>query len=215
MTTHTQFARTAEGWTTYDQRRYSPKYDYVSKKPVRRGKLLPKDKTPGGWPGPNVLTQPLDEEIYRHESFGRAWHRFFPGVPRNVAETHRYPAPLSDPFWEAYAEPVEDFFEAAVQLRKALALLKDATEAGSQDLGRIRRGMDILHALTRTVRPTLLPSDGVLRQEWLSTSLLGTLAMMALLDLTEQRRILTCETCGGVFVTKAPGTLLALARRGP
>ena len=84
-----------------------------------------------------------------------------------------------------------------------LVVGKDATEAGSQDLGRIRRGMDILHALTRTVRPTLLPSDGVLRQEWLSTSLLGTLAMMALLDLTEQRRILTCETCGGVFVTKA------------
>ncbi len=36
-------------------------------------------------------------------------------------ETHRYPSPLSDAFWRAYAEPVEDFFKAAVQLRKALA----------------------------------------------------------------------------------------------
>ncbi len=89
------------------------------------------------------------------------------------------------------------------QLRKAPALLDDAADAGSQDLVRVRSGMDILHALTRTIRPTLLPIDGVLRQEWLSTSLLGSLAMMALLDLTEQRRILTCETCGGVFVTKA------------
>ncbi len=63
--------------------------------------------------------------------------------------------------------------------------------------------MDILHALTRTVRPTLVSSDGVLRQEWLSTSLLGTLAMMVLLDLTENRRILTCETCGEIYPTKA------------
>jgi hypothetical protein len=161
------------------------------------------DKTPGDWSRPGVLTQLLDKEIYRHEGFGPAWHRFFPDVPSNAVETHRYPPPLSDAFWRAYAEPVEDVVKAAVQLRKALALLKDATEAGSQDLGRIRRGMDILHALTRTVRPTLVPSDGVLRQEWLSTSLLGTLAMMALLDLTEQRRIRTCATCGEVFVTKA------------
>ena len=83
------------------------------------------------------------------------------------------------------------------------AALDGAADVGSQAVGRVRKGMDILHALTRTIRPTLLPSDGVLRQEWLSTSLLGTLAMMVLLDLTERRRILTCEKCGGVFVTKA------------
>ncbi len=118
-------------------------------------------------------------------------------------ETHRYPSPLSDAFWRAYAEPVEDFVKAAVQLCNALNLLDGAADVGSQALGRVRKGMDILHALTRTIRPTLLPSDGVLRQEWLSTSLLGTLAMMVLLDLTERRRILTCEKCGGVFVTKA------------
>ena len=78
-------------------------------------------------------------------------------------------------FWGAYAEPVEDFVKAAVQLRKAPALLDDAADAGSQDLVRVRSGMDILHALTRTIGPTLLPIDGVL---------------MALLS-------------GGVFVTKA------------
>ena len=64
--------------------------------------------------------------------------------------------------------------------------------------------MDAFQSLVRTVRPAILPTpEGSLRQEWLSTSLLGSFAMMALLDLTESRRVLSCKMCGKQFVTTA------------
>ena len=124
-----------------------------------------------------------------------------------MSPTYRYPRPLTPEFWRAYAEPVEEFVLAATQLADAIERLgtaKPLNDATDGDRQTLRDGMDKLQSLVRTVTPAVVPTpEGSLRQEWISTSLLGSFAMMALLDLTESRRVVACESCGGLFVTKA------------
>jgi hypothetical protein len=114
---------------------------------------------------------------------------------------------LSEEFWLSYAEPVEDFIEAASLLLSAvtaLGTINPHAETDENDLEKIDWGMGVLHSLVRTVGPAVIPKpEGSLRQEWVSTSLLGAFAMMGLLDLTESRRILGCENCGTVFVSRS------------
>lgn len=201
--TQIQYSRTGEDWTTYAQPRYGQRYGHFINKPERRGTPVPEKQIPDDWPKPAAVTQRLEGEACCHEGLAAAWSRFFPGVPSKDAKTYRYPAPLSKTFWSCYAEPVEDFVAAVAKLGKAVTLIESSRDTNDTTSARIREGVDNLHALTRTIRSTVSPEHGKFRQEWVSTSLLGGLAMMALLDLTEQHRILSCQTCGAFVVTKA------------
>ena len=205
--TQLQHSRTNEGWVTFDRMVHDARLGSVRNQPKRRGELIPPDDAPRGWPQPGALIQPLGMSVYREERFSKTWSRFFPDVSVEQTETHKYPRPLTKEFWRCYAEPAEDFVEAARLLLNAinnLGTAKSLADAADSDPEKIRTGMDDLHSLVRTVSPAIVPMpDGALRQEWISTSLLGSLAMMALLDLTEGRRILTCESCGKLFVTTA------------
>ncbi len=205
--TQLQHGRTNEGWVTFDRMVHGARPGSVRDQPERRGELIPPDDAPRGWPQPGVMIQPLGMSVYRDERFSKTWSRFFPGVSAGETESHAYPRPLTEEFWRCYVEPVEDFVEAATSLLAAinnLGTAKSVVDAADSDLEMIRTGIDHLHSLVRTVSPAIVPMpDGALRQEWISTSLLGSLAMMALLDLTESRRVLTCESCGKLFVTTA------------
>ena len=205
--TQLQHGRTNEGWVTFDRVVHGARLGSVRDQLERRGELIPPDDAPGGWPQPGVMIQPLGMSVYREERFKKTWSRFFPDVSAEETETHAYPRPLTEEFWRCYAEPVEDFVKAATSLLNAinnLGTAKSAADAVDSDLENIRTGMDDLHSLVRTVSPAIVPAlDGALHQGWISTSLLGSLAMMALLDLTESRRVLTCKSCGKLFVTTA------------
>ncbi len=147
------------------------------------------------WLRPGALVQHLRTTKWLHEQMGETWARFFPSVPQEAVETFRYPRPLSKPFWESYAEPVEEFAKAAIMLRDALDGL-DHDDPHSADL---------LNALVFRATPAIAPEPGGgWRQCWVGGSLLGSLAMMALVDLAEQRRLLRCAVCQTPFVTTSP-----------
>ena len=155
-----------------------------------------------------AMFRPLHKQLYQHKPLSQTWGHFFPDGSGDVAESYPYPAPLTEEFWLTYAEPVYEFVEAARLLLNTMKLFeaykKDAGTKSDENAVRLRLALDQFHALIETVSPTISQQlEGAPRQEWLATSLLGALAMMALLDLTESRRLLTCHTCGKVFVTKA------------
>ena len=122
-------------------------------------------------------------------------------------DTYSYPVPESDQFWAEYCEPVGWLLGAASQLREALLQLNPDTELAETPesfLYRIDAGMRSLHNLLSPVQPSItVDSSGQYRQTWRATSLLASFSLMAMLDLTEHRRVLTCRTCGRVYVSAA------------
>ena len=144
---------------------------------------------------------------WKAEPLSVTWARFFPIVPAAEQETYPYPLPGTEAFWRIYEEPVEDFVAAATLFLTAVKFLGEfgVSGDGSQgDNGEIRGRLEILNRLLAPVGPAVgFAEDGAFRQEWRASTLLATYAMMALLDITEQRRPLVCTICGRLFVTKA------------
>jgi hypothetical protein len=137
-----------------------------------------------------------------------AWGPFFPDVPAAERTTHEYPVPESDAFWASYAEPVGWFLGAASHLRDAVLDLSADPALGNESatdfVYRLDTAARLLHGLLSPVQPSLtVGPDGEFRQTWRTRSLLSSFALMALLDLTERRRVLTCRICGRVFVSAA------------
>lgn len=65
-------------------------------------------------------------------------------------------------------------------------------------------GLKLLNNLVSSSSMVLVTDrEGSYRQEWRAGSLLGCFAMMALQDLTQQRKVLSCEKCNRLFVTEA------------
>ncbi|MEQ9639615.1 MAG: hypothetical protein RIM84_06270 [Alphaproteobacteria bacterium] len=202
------YSRTGEGWDTLAQPRHSLRPGRLRNTVEDRGRLLTREEFRKGWKEPGVIHQQVGAPAIRQNSFASSWRRYFPAVPQREAESYRYPAPLSNGFWDAYGEPVRDFVRVARRLREAVAYLEtppsDVGKEVAPDPARVQHGTDVLQALTRTISPTLYPDgEGHYRQEWLATSLVGALALMFLLDLTEQRQIWTCKACGKLFLSKA------------
>lgn len=158
---------------------------------------------------PSVLLQDLETGEWVQESIGATWAKFFPGVPPTKRETYLYPAPLSDEFCVMYAEPVEEFLKGALALREAvssLAHLKPWEAASALDRLRMTEARDLLNRLVAPVSSTLmLRRDGTVQQRWVAPSLLASLAMMVFQDVSEQRKVLSCEnvTCRRLFVATA------------
>src|SRR5205823_10509479 len=51
------------------------------------------------------------------EPLSYTWGGFFPSVPEPEREGYAYPLPLSDEFWQLYAEPIDLFISAARSFR--------------------------------------------------------------------------------------------------
>ena len=139
------------------------------------------------------------------ESFQQTWSRFFPSIPKKQVETYLYPLPLSPPFWEIYSESVTDFFMGVHVLRDALiSLNKSPIQFDPQHPTPLPPGFRLLNTLVSSSSMVLGTNpDGSYRQEWRAASLLGCFAMMALQDLTQQRKVMSCERCNRLFVTEA------------
>ena len=139
------------------------------------------------------------------ESLQQTWSRFFPSIPKKQVETYLYPPPLSPPFWEIYSESVSDFLMGIYALSDALRWLnKSPIPSDPLKSTPDPVGFRLLNNLVSSSSIVLVTDrDGSYRQEWRAASLLGCFAMMALQDLTQQRKVLACERCNRLFVTEA------------
>jgi hypothetical protein len=141
------------------------------------------------------------------EPLTQTWARYFPDVPVAKKATYAYPAPYSERFWRIYAEPIEDFVLAAHRLREAIEAATRAL-AGNGDLARepgLSVGPQLLNAIVAPAGLELIPTDDGYEQRVVSPSLLGSMALMAQLDLAGQRRMIRCrnDKCRQLFVTNS------------
>jgi hypothetical protein len=134
------------------------------------------------------------------EPLEKTWARFFPTIPRDRHQHYALQLPGSEGFWKCYAEPVEDFVEAAVLFRDAVGAVR------SRDKDQRAVGVDRLDALLSTIAPSVAsmgPKEAAVRYS--APSLLATFAMMTTLDLAAGRRPLHCSVCGALFLSNAWG----------
>ena len=178
----------------------------MAEAPEQQGQLVPSDIVPREWPRPHVVLHGLDKAECEEQPLSKTWAKFFPDVPQDQRETYLYPVPRSEEFWRLYAEPVDAFFEAANVLQQAvegLSYAKPVAAASEDDDRRLLLGMKRLHVLAAPASPVIIPQDdGSFEQRWIAPSLLASLAMMVLQDLTGNRA-LTCEVCGAPFLSSA------------
>ena len=186
--------------------------------PAQAGSQLQYDRIGFGWVAsarearnpvrpiqePKAIVQPLRGVGLSIEPLCETWMRFFPGVPVAERDTFAYPEPLTDLFWRTYAEPLEDFLSGAHALREVL------TAIGLQRSPRLRA----FHALStggpQIVINALVAPAGLgarprkterVGLNWVGNSLLASLTMMLLEDLSKGRA-LQCP-CGQLFVSQA------------
>jgi hypothetical protein len=193
-----RYVRSPTGWTA--SMRSTLRVGRVHKTP---------DKVLQSQGKPRALLHDLHGDNWTEELLSKTWAHFFPDVPGDQRDVYNYPVPLSREFWEQYAEPVEEFAQAAATFAEALAPLAGppiwlSHNISSEQRERLRDGQKRLNALLLPVYTILtVDSDGVPRERWQSHSLLATCALMARQDLLERRRIINCRSCGRVFVTNA------------
>jgi len=153
------------------------------------------------WNQPRVILQELWGKGLTEESLGKTWSRFFPTVSE-AAGAYPWPVPLSAEFWRLYAEPFEEFLWAMISFKSMLLDLAGTGQAS--ELAGGKEGRDQMHALLASVSPVLeRGKQGGWKQQWASMSLLGSFAMMALLDLTEGWRVRECPVDRRTFVADA------------
>ncbi len=169
------------------------------------GRVVPLELRDKSWPSPGVLIDVKGR--LQNQSLSIAWHPYFPDVPSHESESHPYPLPGTQRFFESYAEPLDAFLTTAADLRRALLLLgelaprEEVSPSARQHVG---MGQRLLDALASPISPSIWPQeDGTFRLAWPTPSLIGAYAFMAMRDLEGQQRLLVCGVCSRPFVTKA------------
>lgn len=203
-----RFVRTNSGWArelTYFQ---SKGLEYSLGRPDLKGTLVSDSFAPDAWARMGAVLQRLDSTEVLQESIRETWAKFFPGAPSAEAETYGYPCPLSDDFWRSYAEPYDSFTDALQCLSEALwCLQQHRPQMTGTERQQVLRGSALFEALLAPVSPSLAVSADAISQEWVCNSLLSAFAMMALQDLTENRRVARCESCRRLFISQHPAAL--------
>ncbi|HUS98511.1 MAG TPA: hypothetical protein VMX97_17430, partial [Hyphomicrobiaceae bacterium] len=156
-----EYIRTNLGWDTAERETGGWKIRDRQDEPPKEGDIIDPDDKPHDWPRPGVIAQPLGSASCKREPLSGTWAQFFPDIPKEKSEVLPYPAPLSDEFWHQYAEPVDDFVEAAGLLLHAansLSASKIPVEDEEENLQRTWAGMEFLNNLVRTVSLTVRPT---------------------------------------------------------
>jgi hypothetical protein len=196
------FYRSNVGWNA-DTTQFLPAERPVS--PSRGSEVLDR-LLPRGCPRPGVVLQALGDSRIVQEALTDSWATYFPEMPKWSS----YPPLLSDEFWSVYGEPIHEFWRAAVMLSRSVRILSKARDRDVRDMSvadqsEFGRAYREFNALLTAVSPAVLaPAPCKLKQSWTSRSLVGSLAMMVLLDLTAGY-IFRCqnEICEKTFVTTA------------
>jgi hypothetical protein len=159
---------------------------------------------------PRAVLQPLRGTGAAAESLSVTWSRFFPDVPQDQRETFSYPEPLTKEFWTQYAEPLADFLSgthALRELHQAIRLFQ-AQSAVVRRLGKLQAALAggpelMCEGLVAGVSIALQWSRSrQVHLKWVAGSLLASLTMMMLQDLSSGRA-LQCPGCGRPFVSGA------------
>jgi hypothetical protein len=165
-------------------------------KEAKEGDLIPLGPQ---FPDPNSIAGVTDATGRRYAvetiPLAENWALFF-DVPEDERATYFYPQPLTAEFWRLYREPLEGIVDAARTLK--LALLESGTP--QHQAGAARR----LNFLLDSVTPEIRPARGRFVQRFASSSLLGTLALMAVQDLSDDAKLQECPGCKKLFVATRP-----------
>ena len=137
------------------------------------------------------------------------WTRFFGSLP--LEET--IAGLSSEEGWRSYGEPLEDFVAVAGAISLALRQVALIRESGAPTKAALTEFQywcyDESVRLVATVASVAVPAPYIddhlsPRPRWSSRSLLGSLAMMTLLDLYGGYAVIVCKNCGTVFLSRAP-----------
>ena len=174
------------------------------------GPLTSDHPLPAEWPPPHVLSRHITGQVWQHVSLEEGWFKFFPDLRDHTKPT---PAPLSDTFWKAYAEPLDLFLGGAALLKQAMEASQIRRSVKGEDReDRLKQsirafpGEDALRGLVNAVAPSFVRErqrpnrrEGIL----LAPSLLGMFAAMLLDDLTIGKNIRRCAACPNLFASGA------------
>jgi len=205
--TQTAYLRCGPFWT--EQKRLAFSSTSESRRRHARGDLVSADAVPNGFEAPHAIMFSTRAGQPARKTLGEGWGRFFPDLKfesLEEAETYEYPWPNTQKFWRSYAEPALDFLRAARDLAAVLRMFRPLPEKNRLDHRTLSRLVARLNRHAATTSPAVFVDErGQLGQGWVSSSLLGNLAVMAQLDLTQGRALRSCETCGAAFTSQHDG----------
>jgi hypothetical protein len=168
----------------------------------REGTVVDEVDLPATTPRPGVIWTDLNEL----SPSVQALDKLLPFFGDSAANCFECPMPLTPDFWEAYGEPVEQFFNAVVALGHAVATIarlgKNPRELQDDDPTYLIRATELLTSLAAPVSVSVSVSGSKLVQRWAGPSLLSSLAHMAVQDLTAGL-VRSCPNCNRIFVTNA------------
>ncbi len=101
------------GWQAGFEVWWQTKTPQLDNAPKHEGELVPRNLLPEYWGSPSVLCRAIGDAGWTTLPIEHAWGRFFPDIVDKDRRDHFYPPPLSDVFWEHYAEPLSAFLETA------------------------------------------------------------------------------------------------------
>ena len=202
------YAWGATGWEPKEELLYHP-HDSVLKGitgqdgALVQGELLPDDAGP-----PHALSRVFGEGTWDLRPLGEAWGPYFPDIPEDEQENYPYPEPLSEEFWSVYAEPATTILSLGVFLLDTLQKLNPDYQQGERFIDLALRTAEAdrrLYSLLTGVQPAVgeMTPDLRYRRAWRTKSLLASFAMMAYLDITDDKRILVCDEDLRPFVSGA------------
>jgi hypothetical protein len=202
------YAWGATGWEPKEDLLYQP-YDPVlegvtgQEGAVVQAELWREENAP-----PHALTRVFGEGSWELRPLGEAWGPYFPDIPDEEQDNFAYPEPLSEDFWGMYAEPAITILNLGVFLLETLRKLNPDYEQGERFLDfamRTAEGDRRLYSLLAGVQPAVgdMTADLRYRRAWRTKSLLASFAMMAYLDITDDKRILVCDEDQRPFVSGA------------
>lgn len=165
--------------------------------PKQEGELVPRNLQPDYWGLPSVLSRAIGDASWATLPIELAWGRFFPDIAEKDRRDHFYPVPLSDVFWQDYAEPVVAFLDAATLFYQTLMNLGFEVR-GNELPGEAEHRKGEAHRALFSLLAGCMPAlahdpQGAPIRAFHSKSLLASFAMMAYLDLTSGKRIMLCD----------------------
>ena len=203
------WTRGSDGWsesTTYEL--ITGDYSLVGS-PKDIGKRVSTRRLPPDTPLASVhMRDSADSFATQLMPIGKALKPYFPDVPLKQMDDYDYPAPLSSRFWTESGEFPGEFLTCAYNFKEAVTLLSSGPATQGADAltrRRVTRAEETLAALaSRTQQVLSVREDGSLERKWVSTSLLSSLATMAMNDLAEGT-VRQCEArgCGRAFASSS------------
>jgi len=198
-----RYSRTATGWSQGASfHLFGSGIPPVTQQEFQPGDVVGSDYLPVEFAPPSAIVQSglLNIELRQEplSTIGRS----FPSVPIWEQEKYQYPMPLSPDFWRMYAEPLDDFLEAARALATAIRAMSKTNAERSTERA---EGAKILTSLIAPVMVSVyLDEEGEPRQQLASPSLLSSYAFMAMLDLT-RGTVYECKNrkCGRIYISDA------------